>query len=487
MKRSLSAKLFTLIVTVVLGTIIISITMNGFILEEYYFKYKKDLLVTTFNLTNQYHLTQDETLLVKIENLIEKSSFSFASDSNYENVVLDLASNGFASVSNDVLDKIKIISNFSEVATLPHNEYIFYIENDPRLNTKQLMLYGRLVNGDFLGLRTPYESISDLANVTNWLLIRVGTVTALIAAVIVFIASKRFAKPILQISAIARDMAELDFTKKYQGEFQDEIGVLGHSINTLSSKLEKTISELKTANLMLREDIQEKQVVDDMRRGFLSNISHELKTPIALIQGYAEGLKDSVVKPEDQQYYYDVILDESEKMGELVKRIMALMQLEAGQDQIMIRHFDIAQLIRHEIEKNKIIFEQKGINIIFDCEESQYVWADELFIEDVIRNFISNAINHVNSEGIIKILINSYDKMKRITVFNSGDNIPAQDIDNIWLSFYKVDKARTRQYGGYGIGLAVVAAIMKAHNMPYGVMNVDGGVEFFVELDSVNE
>ncbi|MDF2820567.1 MAG: Signal transduction histidine kinase [Clostridiales bacterium] len=486
MKKSLSTKLFLLIIAVVLGSIFIVVSINGIMLENYYLKHKNELLVKTFNMTNQYYLTYNEDLYVSIIQLVDKSGFDVATDPDYKKVIFNLESSGLSVNSNNYVEKIYSISDYSQVASLSINEYIIYSRTDPKINTKQLVLFGKLVNGDYLGLSTPYESISDIANVTNLLFIRIGSITALIAAVFVFIISRRFARPILQISKIARDMAELDFTKKYCGDFEDEVGVLGHSINTLSSKLERTISELKTANLMLKEDIQEKQVVDEMRRGFMSNISHELKTPIALIQGYAEGLKDSIVKPEDQEYYYDVILDESEKMGQLVKRIMALMQLEAGQDQIMIRHFDIAQLIEQELEKNQILFEQKDINIVFDCKDPHYVWADELFIEDVIRNYITNAINHVSGEGKIIVSINDLDTRKRITVFNTGQHIPESDIDKIWISFYKVDKARTRKYGGTGIGLAVVSAIMKAHNMPYGVRNVEGGVEFYIELDSGN-
>lgn len=487
MRKSLSTKLFLVIIAVVLGSISIVVSLNGILLEDYYLKYKKSLLIKTFNLTNQYYLTNDEKLLVSIDQLAEKSSFAVAVDENYETVVLKLASSGLASVSNDIMDKITTIASFSEVGDLPFNDYIIYEERDPRLNTKQLMLYGKLISGDYIGLRTPYESISDLAMVTNVFFIRVGTMIAIIAAFIVYVIARRFVRPILQISNIARDMADLNFSKRYCDDLQDEVGVLGNSINVLSSKLEKTISELKTANLKLKEDIQEKEAVDDMRRGFLSNISHELKTPIALIQGYAEGLKDSVAAPEDRDYYYDVILDESEKMGQLVKRIMALMQLEAGQDQIVIRHFDVEQLIRQELEKNKIICQQKDITVLFNSESNQFVWADELFIEDVIRNYLSNALNHVDNQGRIIITVEKLETRIRITVYNTGEQIPEEDIDKIWDSFYKVDKARTREYGGSGIGLAVVSAIMKAHNMPYGVKNVEGGVEFFIELDSANE
>ena len=221
-----------------------------------------------------------------------------------------------------------------------------------------------------------------------------------------------------------------------------------------------------------------------MRTEFLGNVSHELKTPIALIQGYAEGLKEGVSDDiESREFYCDVIMDEANKMNQMVRNLLTLNQLEFGKEEITFERFDIVELVRGVIQSCDILIQQKGVKINFVMEESVYVWADEFKAEQVIRNYISNALNHVTGENIIEIKIVKKEETVRVSVFNTGSPIPEEDIGHIWDKFYKVDKARTREYGGNGIGLSIVKAIMESFHKEYGVKNYDNGVEFFMELD----
>lgn len=209
-----------------------------------------------------------------------------------------------------------------------------------------------------------------------------------------------FAKPILQITDIAKRMSELDFDVKYPVTTSDEIGVLGGSINVLSETLETTISELKTANNELQKDIENKIQIDEMRKEFLSNVSHELKTPIALIQGYAEGLQDNINEDkESREFYCDVIIDEAKKMNKMVKKLLTLNQIEFGKDQAAFERFDIVSLIRNVMQSALLLAGQKEAEMSFDQEYGPvYVWADEYMVEEVVTNYISNAINHVDYE-----------------------------------------------------------------------------------------
>ena len=141
------------------------------------------------------------------------------------------------------------------------------------------------------------------------------------------------------------------------------------------------------------------------------------------------------------------------------------------------------ELVRGVIQSCDILIQQKGVKINFIMEESVYVWADEFKAEQVIRNYISNALNHVAGENIIEIKIVKKEETVRVSVFTAGSPIPEEDIGHIWDKFYKVDKARTREYGGNGIGLSIVKAIMESFHKSYGVKNYDNGVEFFMELD----
>ena len=223
-----------------------------------------------------------------------------------------------------------------------------------------------------------------------------------------------------------------------------------------------------------------------MRKEFLSNVSHELKTPIALIQGYAEGLKECINDdPESREFYCEVIMDESSKMNQMVKKLLTLNQLEFGNDVVTMERFDLVSLVKGVIQSASILAQQKEAKLLFNEEEPVYVWADEFKVEEVVTNYISNALNHLEGEKVIDVkLIHEPGNVIRTTVFNTGKPIPEEDLDKIWIKFYKVDKARTREYGGSGIGLSIVKAIMDSFHQKCGVKNYDNGVEFWFELDA---
>lgn len=296
--------------------------------------------------------------------------------------------------------------------------------------------------------------------------------------------TKRITRPISELTDLSKKMSDLDFEAKYESKVGNEIDVLGDNFNRMSSQLETTISELKSANNELQRDIEDKIKIDKMRKEFLDNVSHELKTPIALIQGYAEGLKENISDdPESREFYCDVIMDEASKMNKLVKNLLTLNQLESGKDAVVMERFDIVSLIRGVLQTMNIMIGQKEANVIFEAEKPVYVWADEFKIEEVVTNYVSNALNHLDGEKEIEIKLQDEDNRVKISVFNTGTPIPEADVPNLWNKFYKVDKARTREYGGSGIGLSIVKAIMESMNQEYGVQNFDNGVEFWFTLD----
>jgi signal transduction histidine kinase len=280
-------------------------------------------------------------------------------------------------------------------------------------------------------------------------------------------------------------MSRLDFEAKYEGDSEDEIGILGNSMNALSDKLKETIGELKSANNELMKDIEEKTQIDKMRQEFIANVSHELKTPIALIQGYAEGLTEGMAEEkESRDYYCEVIMDEANKMNKMVRQLLTLNALESGHDQASIERFDLMELVNGVLTSTRILMEQKEAVISFSNDHPVYVWADEFKIEEVMTNYVSNALNHLSGERRIEIIIEEEENEVMVSVKNTGDPIPEEDLPNIWTKFYKVDKARTRAYGGSGIGLSIVKAIMDSHHKECGVENVEDGVRFWFTLDS---
>lgn len=349
-----------------------------------------------------------------------------------------------------------------------------------------LELWGTLDNGDSIIVRLPIQSIKDNIEISNTLIRYVGLTVLVIGVIAVFIFSAYISKPIKQLAHISERMAELDFDVRYTGKDKGEVGLLGHSMNNMSAKLEDNISRLKSANLELKRDIDKKEQIEKMRTDFLSNVSHELKTPIALIQGYAEGLKDGIADDkESRDFYLDVITDEANKMSVMVKRLLTLNQLEFGDDELVMERFNINDLLQSVVNANSLRAKQNDIKIIYESSDINIdVWGDEYKIEEVVTNYITNAINHCANEKEIRVkLERPDDKNVRVSVFNTGNPIPAEDIDRIWEKFYKVDKARTREYGGNGIGLSIVKAIMTSMGKGYGARNVSNGVEFWFDLD----
>ncbi len=359
---------------------------------------------------------------------------------------------------------------------------------DSRLSDYYLELWGNMSDNAMIMMRLPLQSIKDSVNVTNTFITYIGLGVILLSVLLAYIFSAYITKPIKELSQIAERMSELDFNIRYNGKDKSELGILGRSINHMSSKLEENISHLKSANIELKKDIEKKIQIDEMRKDFLSNVSHELKTPIALIQGYAEGLKEGVIDdPESMNFYCDVIMDEANKMNNMVKKLLTLNQIEFGNEDIVMERFNITELINNVVNSNELRAEQKGATIQFDCKEAVYVWSDEYKIEEVITNYISNAINHCENELKIIVTMEKKDDCIRVSVFNTGKTIPEEDIDNIWIKFYKVDKARTREYGGNGIGLSIVKAIMDSYDRECGVINHSNGVEFWFEVDCKND
>lgn len=366
------------------------------------------------------------------------------------------------------------------------DKYTIQKSYDSRLGADFYELWGTVGNGDFIIMRMAVQSIKDNVDISNKLIAYIGIIILIVGVGASIIFSNLITKPILRLSKIAKRMANMDFDARYEGDDKSEIGVLGNSMNYMSDKLEENISQLKAANRELQRDIERKEKIDEMRTEFLSNVSHELKTPIALIQGYAEGLKEGITDdPENMDYYCDVIIDEAAKMNGMVKKLLTLNQIEFGNEELVMERFNIVELISSCVSANELRASQNGIKIYFSHEkEVMDVWSDEYKVEEVVTNYLTNAINHCEFDKIIKVDAVYNNDNVRVYVYNTGKPIPDEDIDKIWTKFYKVDKARTREYGGNGIGLSIVKAIMDSYGKEYGVENIDGGVRFWFDLDA---
>jgi signal transduction histidine kinase len=512
-------KLILIMSSLILGIICIILVCNIAFLSKFYTASKVSSLGTSYNQVNEVYDSQEaeqkmetlgETQALELERLSANRSMSlYVFDVSFS---LNIGSLGVAGVSPEISysypkyytdqetrELISCVKRYITNAEETYNnkeqsellkrgeKYNIYRVYNERIQSYYIELFGTLDNDSYIYIRTNFESMKESVNISNRFLIYVGLCVLVLAVLIMWVVGGSFTRPILELADIAKRISNLDFTARYTGRSKDEIGVLGDSINQLAEQLESNIQELKTANNELKLDIENKIQIDEMRKEFLSNVSHELKTPIALIQGYAEGLLDNISEDkESRDFYCEVIVDEANKMNKMVKKLLSLNQIEFGGYQVAMEHFDITAVIRSVLSSTEILAEQKEAKITFEEDGPVFVWADEYMIEEVVTNYVSNALNHVDGEKQISVKIIQKEDVARICVFNTGACIPEEDIEKIWIKFYKVDKARTREYGGSGIGLSIVSAIMAAHNRACGVINRENGVEFWFEVDTKN-
>lgn len=484
-KYSLTRQVTFAMIALAAGTVLLCLILNTLFLGQYYMWNKTKILSNSYHKINaaaQNGTLDSEEFDIEFERLCVNNNLTIMIINPDQTIV--------RSSVNDTQTMLKyfmeLLISFSETSP---KSFVIQKRQDLRMESDYLVMWGVLSDGKLIIARSALESIHESSNLTNRFLFMIGGIAVVFGAVIAGIVTRRITNPILELTELSTRMTELDFEAKYTArKHQNEIDLLGEHMNEMSAKLEQTISELKSANNELMMDNERKTQIDEMRKEFLSNVSHELKTPLALIQGYAEGLQEYINDDaESREFYCEVIMDEADKMNQMVKKLLTLNHLEFGDDAVSMERFDLTELIEGVISAASILIQQNEITVHFDHSQPMYVWADEFKIEEVITNFLSNAIHYALYEKRIDIFYTVKEDCVRVSVFNTGDPIPEEDLEKVWIKFYKVDKARTREYGGSGIGLSIVKAIMDSLNRQCGVFNRDGGVEFWMELDIKNE
>ena len=485
MKYSMKRQFVFIFILLITSTILLCLLANSTLLEKYYINNKKNVLIKSYASINAASNAGDitsELYDIELQKIRDKYNINvLVLDSDSKMVKTTMIDQEFA--IKHLLNNIFYGVNKEDILVDCKN-YMIQIVTDGRTQTEYIEMWGMLDNGYFFILRSALESIQESVSISNRFMAYVGCIAIVVSILLVIGLANRITKPIMELAGISERMKHLDFNAKYTGNDRTEIAILGHNINEMSEALESTISELKTANNQLLKDIEKKDQIDEMRREFLSNVSHELKTPIALIQGYAEGLREGINDDaESREFYCDVIIDEAAKMNIMVRKLLTLNQLESGSEVVSMERFDITALIRNYISSSDILLKERDISVRMEDYKAIYVWGDEFKVEEVFMNYFTNAIHYAQGENIIDVKLRSTDQQVRISVFNTGAPIPQDSIGHIWEKFYKVDKARTREYGGSGIGLSIVKAIVESMNQKYGVVNYENGVEFWFTLD----
>lgn len=500
MKRSVQTRLFMIISLLVICFVFLAILINSNFLERYYIDHKKAQLMKNAKQIAVIYDGDPNEIILELERLQSESALTmiildggfflkYPDYRFYRHEQPGMGNMRGMPLEGRLEAGLAYIKNNRE---LLDNHDVFALTEDTRLAINFLNLFTRLDNGDYLVLSTPLSAIKESAAIANRFFLFSGLLTLLIGLAAAYFFARRFTQPIRALNSIAEKMSRLDFSEKYPVSSDDEIGELGKSINSLSDQLDRAIGDLTQANQKLQADIEYERSLEEMRKAFVSSVSHELKTPIALIQGYAEGLKLNVAEDEDSKNYYcDVITDEARKMNMMVRDLLDLSQYESGAFKIERTIFDLLALLEWVVNKYQPIFQEKGITMKLDTDKESpgatgsemLVDGDMMRMEQVLVNYIDNALKYMDDKRQLTVSLHSNEEKVRISVYNSGPLLAAEDMDKIFNSFYKVDKARTRSAGGSGLGLSIVRAIQQQHHNAYGVINRAEGVEFWFEID----
>ena len=468
---SIRFKMFFELSAIILAAVIIILLINTTYMGDIYLYNEKQELIQTA----EY-----------IDSLDIRSGIYFGTVNTLEsenNITIDIYDNDgtplYLSTQNiaDISGNTKII----EQEHLSDDSVIEIYDN----NGKQYILLRKTLS--FGGEVEIYSYKGNVdANASVALTLTWGSVILILFAslILIYIYTRRFTKPLIKMSEITEKMSNMDFSEKCESKTRDEIGILSDSINNLSTSLDRTLNDLNEKNRQLSDDIEKKQTLEQLRKEFISSISHELKTPIAIIKGYAEGA-GLMLEAEDidgAREYCDIITKESDRMNGLVFELLELSRYELGDSRLDSESFELKAFIDDFTNSEKIVFEDKGITYSSDIKDGIICQGDIVKLTMVLNNYVSNAISHIGGEKKLHISADDNESFVRVKVFNSGEHISEEDIEKIWKSFYRADKSRSRKEGRYGLGLSIVSAIQNLHETEYGVENTDGGVIFWFDI-----
>lgn len=489
MIRSVRTRLFVQMSAIILLFAAILVVVNTRYLESYYVAQERTMLHRQGAAINSLQTTDYTTAYLKLEE-IEKTHSAVLLISDAEGRIV-YSTNPFPRPEKPPLPRVDVAHTDapppSPFAVLDHRETgagtTFEIQQDTRMNIRYLVHQRTLDTGHYVEIRIVQNVIQKNVAVANRFMLMAGSLAIAVALGWAYLFAKRFTQPLLQMNHVTHGMAELDFTRKCEPATQDEIGQLGHSINHLSERLDASLTELSQRNITLQQDIERERKLEKMRREFVSNVSHELKTPLAIIQGYAEGLRVNVSDQEEtRNFYCDVIMEESKKMHKLINDLLDLSRLESGQFSLQIGKFNLTAVVHRVLKKYHTLFSEHTVTALAQLPEEIIVKADEFRIEQVFTNYLDNAINHAQGDKTVRISGEDLGPYYRLKVFNTGSPIAEDDIANLWTSFYKADKSRSREQGTYGLGLSIVKAVQELHGSAYGVVNTTDGVEFWFDI-----
>lgn len=495
--KSIRIRLFAATCAITLAFIAIISVLNLTLYDDYYLYTRKETLssfVTNLNDTynNKISSVRDEINQMEIETGLRMSIFTESGGLVYDTMLYGEST--AETTASPYADPVHYLSNLRisllalqsvDQTALAAGEHVYVTVADTTQGGDYLCIVGK-VGEDIAIARIPYAYMEENMSFNALFLLIASSATMLVCLVLAYFYARRFTQPLIQMNTLASNMANLDFSEQYNGTAQDEVGQLGHALNTLSLHLECAIGELQASNAQLHNQVEEKERIDAHRREFIINVSHELKTPIALVQGYAEGLQAGIAdSPEDRAYYCQTIVDEALRMNHMVSELLSLSKLEDGYITATLAEIDLTALFQSVIDKTAVLWQEKSLQL-FSPEQAVYAVTDATLLLQVMDNYFTNAIRYTPQGGQVVVeIVPQADNTVMLSVSNQGENIPPEELPRLWDKFYRTDKARSRDLGGTGIGLSIVRATAELLGAHYGADNIEGGMRFWLHLPAL--
>ncbi|SHJ86291.1 sensor histidine kinase [Paramaledivibacter caminithermalis] len=477
--KSLLSKSWLGITSLVLIMLLLIWLFQIVLLNQFYINERKNILLDEGNKLAALFLESNNYKVVPQSVIDEIESWSHS----YNARVAIIDSNGnmlFYNVPKEFLkDKKSLIERFRknmfdfynnwEIKTKFSQDKTFVLKKDYKQSNRPYIMVGVPINknGKIIAnilITSPLAPIQEATSILKKQLSIISIVSLFIGTVLALLFAKHFTRPILKITETSRRIAKGDFTANVNLNSKDEIGVLGNTINDMAHQLAQ---------------------IENFRREFIANTSHELKTPISLIRAYSELIKDNIAENNrSNAEYLQIIIDEANRLNSMVEDILYLSKMESGYSKINYESYPIIEIINNTIEKLSFFAFQKCIDINLQIDDKKtLIYADKQKIYQVFYNIINNAINHSYENSQINIRVNSINNICKVEIIDSGKGIPEEDLPYIWDRFYKVDKSRKRDSSGTGLGMAIVKNILDAHNFKYGIESeVNKGTKVWFEI-----
>ena len=443
--NSIRSKLFFLIASVITMIMFFMVAFNEVYFEKYFLKIKKNQL---FYLANEI---KDPRSLIDLSAIEEKN-----------NIKIYILNERY-------LNDVDVPLSKEDVRELFENpkKFVFRLNDTSFSLDKELIIITSYNKNQLLIISTPFSSVKEPVNVITSFHLKIVLTALVLGYVLSIIISRVITASIIDMGETAKRVAQLDFSQEFKSYSKDEIGVLGENLNIMSAQLKDSIDKL-------HEDIEKERKIDKMRKEFISSVSHELKTPIAIINNYCEGLKEGIATDkETADFYLDVIMEETENMDKLVQSLLFLSRAERGFLSFKFEKFNIEEIIINEVKRAENLDTGKK-NVVIKITD-KYFCGDREQLSVVIKNLIENSFKYVENNGEIEIKVEN----GRFSIGNTS-YISEKEIENIWLPFYRADKARDRKLGT-GLGLAIIKEILQSHKLNFGAYKENDKIVFWFE------